>query len=262
MSYDTRLREARKRAGLTQEELGKLVGCAKTTITGYETGKSEPNMTILSKIMETLKVDANFIFQDEMREHYEYHATTEEMETLVKKYRQLDEHGKQLVLDFMNYTLEACKKTIVKTVIKFPQRAPAEKETDKLENNTIDFPNMTPLKVSEQPSAAGLGVYLGPESFTEYLVQDNELIRRTAFAVPVSGDSMEPKFHDGDIALVNFEPAEPGDIVVVTMDGLGYIKKLGNGVLLSLNKKYKPIPMKEDMRVNGKVIGILDPEWF
>ena len=88
------------------------------------------------------------------------------------------------------------------------------------------------------------------------------MIRRTAFAVPVSGDSMEPKFHDGDIALVNFEPAEPGDIVVVTMDGLGYIKKLGDGVLLSLNKKYKPIPMKEDMRVNGKVIGILDPEWF
>lgn len=86
---------------------------------------------------------------------------------------------------------------------------------------------MTPLKVSEQPSAAGLGVYLGPESFTEYLVQDNELIRRTAFAVPVSGDSMEPKFHDGDIALVNFEPAEPGDIVVVTMDGLGYIKSWG-----------------------------------
>ncbi len=116
---------------------------------------------------------------------------------------------------------------------------------------------MTPLKVSEQPSAAGAGVYLGPESFTEYMVQDNELIRRTAFAVPVSGDSMEPKFHDGDIALVNFEPAEPGDIVVVTMDGLGYIKKLGEGVLLSLNKKYEPIPMKEDMRVNGKVIGIL-----
>ena len=49
MSYDTRLREARKRAGLTQEELGKLVGCAKTTITGYETGKSEPNMTIQAK---------------------------------------------------------------------------------------------------------------------------------------------------------------------------------------------------------------------
>ncbi len=61
--------------------------------------------------------------------------------------------------------------------------------------------------------------------FHQYKVQDNELIRRTAFAVPVSGDSMEPKFHDGDIALVNFrDRPEPGDIVVVTMDGLGYIK--------------------------------------
>ena len=262
MAYNDRMKEARRLKGLTQAELGELVGCAKNTISGYENCVNDPSMTILSKIMDALGVDANFIFQDEMREHYECHATTEEMETLVKKYRQLDEHGKKLVLDFMNYTLEACKKTIVKTVIKFPQRAPAEKEPNKLENNTIDFPNMTPLKVSEQPSAAGLGVYLGPESFTEYMVQDNALIRRTAFAVPVSGDSMEPKFHDGDIALVNFEPAEPGDIVVVTMDGLGYIKKLGDGVLISLNKKYKPIPMKEDMRVNGKVIGILDPEWF
>ena len=260
MSYDTRLREARKRAGLTQEELGKLVGCAKTTITGYETGKSEPNMAILSKIMEALKVDANFIFQDEMREHYEYHATTEEMESLVKKYRLVDNSWKQVILNILDLATAASKEP--KTIIKFPQRVPDRDDSVEQDSNAIEFSDGATVKISEQPMAAGSGVYLGPESFTEYGVQDNELIRRTAFAVPVSGDSMEPKFHDGDIALVNFEPAEPGDIVVVTMDGLGYIKKLGNGVLLSLNKKYKPIPMKEDMRVNGKVIGVLDPEWF
>ena len=141
MSYDTRLREARKRAGLTQEELGKLVGCAKTTITGYETGKSEPNMTILSKIMETLKVDANFIFQDEMREHYEYHATTEEMETLVKKYRLVDDVWKHTVVNILDAAIASKKEP--KVVIKFPQRAPAEKEHNKPEDNTIDFPNMT-----------------------------------------------------------------------------------------------------------------------
>lgn len=260
MAYNDRMKEARRLKGLTQAELGELVGCAKNTISGYENCVNDPSMTILSKIMDALGVDANFIFQDEMREHYECHATTEEMETLVKKYRLVDDVWKHTVVNILDAAIASKKEP--KVVIKFPQRAPAKKELDKLEDNTIDFPNMTPLKVSEQPSAAGSGIYLGPESFTEYMVQDNELIRRTAFAVPVSGDSMEPKFHDGDIALVNFEPAEPGDIVVVTMDGLGYIKKLGNGVLLSLNKKYKPIPMKEDMRVNGKVIGILDPEWF
>lgn len=262
MSFATRLRDQRKRLGYTQPELAAKLGITKGAIGNYESGISSPRIEIMFKIFEVLQCDANYLFQDEMVDLTEENASPEEMDELVKKYRQLDEHGKQLVLDFMNYTLEACKKTIVKTVIKFPQCAPAEKGLDKPEGNTIDFPNMTPLKVSEQPSAAGLGVYLGPESFTEYMVQDNELIRRTAFAVPVSGDSMEPKFHDGDIALVNFEPAEPGDIVVVTMDGLGYIKKLGDGVLISLNKKYKPIPMKEDIRVNGKVIGILDPEWF
>ena len=212
MSYDTRLREARKRAGLTQEELGKLVGCAKTTITGYETGKSEPNMAILSKIMEALKVDANFIFQDEMREHYEYHATTEEMESLVKKYRLVDNSWKQVILNILDLATAASKEP--KTIIKFPQRVPDRDDSVEQDSNAIEFSDGATVKISEQPMAAGSGVYLGPESFTEYRVQDNELIRRTAFAVPVSGDSMEPKFHDGDIALVNFEPAEPGDIVV------------------------------------------------
>ena len=100
------------------------------------------------------------------------------------------------------------------------------------------------------------------ESFTEYPVVDNELTRRAAFAVPVAGDSMEPKFHNGDIVLVNFEPVESGDIALITMDGYGYIKKIGDQELLPLNPKYDPIPMDESVRVNGKVIGVFDPSWY
>ena len=55
MSYDLRLREARKRAGLTQEELGKLIGCAKTTITGYETGKSDKKHRFQPDIVKRYK---------------------------------------------------------------------------------------------------------------------------------------------------------------------------------------------------------------
>ena len=73
---------------------------------------------------------------------------------------------------------------------------------------------------------------------------------------------MEPKFHNGDFVLVNFESVEPGDIALVTMDGYGYIKKLGEGELLSLNPKYKPIHMTEDLRINGKVLGLFNPDWF
>ena len=260
MALSDMLKKLRKEKGLTQKELAEKAGLPLRSIINYENEIREPNAKALVALELALGVSGAYLLGLESSPNFTPHETTDSLNEFAKKYNELDDEGKQVLETFLNFAITSKSKQ--KTVIKFPKRAPTNKGLDNLDDNTIDFPNMTPVKISEQSSAAGLGVYLGPESFTEYLVQDNELIRRTAFAVPVSGDSMEPKFHDGDIALVNFEPAEPGDIVVVTMDGLGYIKKLGDGVLLSLNKKYKPIPMKEDMRVNGKVIGILDPEWF
>lgn len=56
------------------------------------------------------------------------------------------------------------------------------------------------------------------------------------------------------------QPVEVGDIALITMDGCGYVKKLGEGKLISLNKRYAPIPMTEDIRINGKVIGVLAPD--
>lgn len=252
MSYDTRLREARKRAGLTQEELGKIVGCAKTTITGYETGKSEPNMTVLSKIMEALKVDANFIFQDEMREHYEYHATSEEMETLVKKYRLVNSSWKDAILNILDLALAATNKKSSLTVARPSNQNTPEK----------NFDNCIFLQLSEQPASAGTGMYLGPEAFRSIKVTENNKTRRAAFCVRVSGDSMEPIYADGDIVMVSKEPVLQNDIALVTLDGCGYIKRMGEMYLISENKKYKPIPYDENVIVNGRVIGILQPEWI
>lgn len=118
MSYNSRLREARKNAGLTQTELGNMVGCAKTTITGYETGKSEPSMAMLSNIMHALNVDANFIFQDEVREHHESHATPSEMDSLVKPYRALDEAGQKMVRTVIELEMARCKNVVSSLPVK------------------------------------------------------------------------------------------------------------------------------------------------
>ncbi len=240
MSYESRLREARKRAGLTQEALGKMVGCAKTTITGYETGKSEPNMYILSKIMEALNVDANFIFQDEMLEHYKNSATPDEMENIIRKYRCLDPIAQQAIRMLLDIEL---------------QRSTATCRLD--DSNLVEPTCNIPFKVSDQPASAGTGVYLGPDGFTEHMV-NAEAVNGADFGVPVSGDSMEPLYKDGDIILVSMSsPVQMGDIALVTMDGCGYVKKLGKGVLISVNHHYDPIPVTEDIRINGKVIGVL-----
>lgn len=49
MSYNERLRDARKAKGLTQAQLGELVGCAKNTISSYESGVNEPSVAVLNK---------------------------------------------------------------------------------------------------------------------------------------------------------------------------------------------------------------------
>ena len=64
----------------------------------YENGVSTPKADILFKVFDALKCDANYLFQDEMNERSQEDAATPlEMEHLVKKYRDLDEHGKKMV---------------------------------------------------------------------------------------------------------------------------------------------------------------------
>lgn len=64
--FKDRLREARKNANLSQEALGKLVGVSKQTISDYERGYSEPDMNCITELMHHLRIDANYLWQDEM----------------------------------------------------------------------------------------------------------------------------------------------------------------------------------------------------
>lgn len=53
------LRSLRLKAGLSQEELGKKLGLAKSTISMYESGTREPNLEVLEAIADTFNVDMN-----------------------------------------------------------------------------------------------------------------------------------------------------------------------------------------------------------
>lgn len=84
------------------------------------------------------------------------------------------------------------------------------------------------------------------------------------FALAVTGDSMIGAGIDkGDTVIVHRqESAQNGDIVVVIIAGEATMKKfmrMGDSILLlSENENYEPIQMqKEDVFINGKVIGVL-----
>ena len=54
MALEDRIKEARKNAGLTQQQAASMIGVAKSTWAGYESGNSTPDIDKLVRIMDTL----------------------------------------------------------------------------------------------------------------------------------------------------------------------------------------------------------------
>lgn len=130
MAFEDRLKEARLQKGFTQEQIAEKIGVAKSTYTGYEKGNREPNVNTIGILMKELGVDANFLWQDETT--FPFELTYDEMENLVKKYRTLDGHGKEMV-DF--------------TLLKEWERVKAYEETAKLSLHIVkeESNHLTPI---------------------------------------------------------------------------------------------------------------------
>lgn len=124
---------------------------------------------------------------------------------------------------------------------------------------TYESEETAEFDLSEQPVAAGRGVYLGPDSFIKAKVLKSHLDRRGVFGVRVEGDSMLPRYKDGDILVVADDVPDLGGAGIYIMNNMGYVKIRRENHLESLNSEYEPIPMDEDsIKCRGKVIQVLD----
>ena len=113
------------------------------------------------------------------------------------------------------------------------------------------------IKLYDIPVAAGTGFFLDSDAY-EDLEVDKTVPQNADFAVRVSGDSMTPRFVDGQIVFIKEQQTlDVGEIGIFALDGDSYIKRLGHGELLSLNARYRPIKIREYalFHVFGKVVG-------
>ena len=112
-----------------------------------------------------------------------------------------------------------------------------------------------------QSASAGDGNYIFDELPEWHTVPKNSKTEEADFMLMVSGDSMLPKFADGDIVLVKKTPSIfEGEIGIFYIDGDAFIKQMGSGELISLNPDYPNIAIKtcNDVRCFGQVVGVLD----
>lgn len=110
-----------------------------------------------------------------------------------------------------------------------------------------------------------LAVSAGPGQFQDdddfELVYDSHAPGEADFAVRVAGDSMEPRFHDGQVVYVRRQDSlSEGQIGLFSWEGSAYIKQLRLGAeglaLHSLNRAYAdiPIPEPQALRVFGRIL--------
>ena len=110
-------------------------------------------------------------------------------------------------------------------------------------------------------ASAGTGQFLDGDDY-DLVEAGSEVPLSAHFGVRLAGDSMEPRFVNGQIVWVSRQQElRCGDIGLFLYDGNAYCKKLAadeEGLcLVSLNRKYPPIRVREDaeFRVFGRVVG-------
>lgn len=128
---------------------------------------------------------------------------------------------------------------------------------------TIEEPQRFRYKVFERLSAGTGFSYFGDGNF-DTVFYDEEIDHD--FASWIFGDSMEPIFLNGEVALIKQTGFDyDGAIYAVDWNDQTYIKKVyreENGLrLVSLNKKYedKFAPYEEEPRIIGLIVGNFMP---
>ena len=249
-----RLVKIRKEKGYTRKELSDLLGIPYRTLTNYENGEREPGHSFIVRIAKEFNVTTDYLLglsynsarADGSASTAAQKNAAPKMDTadnIANRYKKLDKHGQLVVC----------------AVVSEEERRMQSIRKPDLEDNVIH------VHWNDQPASAGEGFDLSDEHMEDWLVRYNELTRKADFCLNIQGHSMEPKFHDGDIALIRQQPSvDVGEIGLFVVDGKGYIKKQGPDRLISLNPTYADIWPGEfsDAQCVGKVLGVLDPNWI
>lgn len=260
-----RIKKLRKVLDLTQQAFADKIGIKQNTIAKYETNRGTPTTAVISLICREFNANETWLRTGE-GEMFVKKTRNEELAAFMNDILQGDPDFRQKFISVLSrMTLEEwaiLEKKVLELAAEVQaegrdqktDRAKTQPETEKVIYPTEWFPTM--------PMSAGTGQPAGYDE-AEELRLIKKPPRGTSFVAPVSGNSMEPTFHDKDkLFIKSCEGIKPGQIGVFYMDGKQWVKELGDGVLISHNPDYPPRPMTDDVRCQGLVLGVCDESYF
>ena len=235
-SIGLRIKEARQAKNLKQDELAELIGAKSgAVVSSWENGKAKPDCLTIQKVCEVLEISPNHLlgYNDSAD------AVTNIEMAMVRKYRLIDEFGKQAVDAVLN--------------IEYERAYSSRPKKTKARLLKLDF--------YDYPASAGTGNFLETQKPDSILVKECEAAEDADYIIPISGDSMEPTFHDGDKVFVEkCDSVAIGEIGIFVINGEAYIKELGESGLISHNSAYKMIKFgtMDSVYCCGRVLGVVE----
>ena len=249
-----RLKELREEQGLNMRQAAKSLEIPYTTYISYEKGDREPNSEMLIVLAEFFNCSVDYLIGrdnsrinddvlDQVNEldldalsYYGNIYEAKKEDELVKKYRTLDEYGKEVVIGVADLEAKRCQSVQHQNVFTF-------------------------RRLSCNKASAGCGYDLNdPDQWKSVEVVDTPEARLADFAVKVDGRSMEPDYSDGDIVYISLASEVPvGQVGLFIQNGRGYIKEAGDGRIISRNHEFDDIyPADGDIECKGRVIGVAE----
>ena len=256
-------------SGMKQKELASSVNISQSALSDLLNGKTKKlDIQKAKDISKILGCSLDYLLDDACNKNsIGSFLSPKELEH-IKKYRQIKPHEKEMVDTVLNIAYKEYERLEkIKADRIMEQQAsylcsPAERNYPDGIYQIDDFKNEEEGRISipvyDFGVSAGTGVFLDNPCYEVVSMPEDALSRKANFALWVTGDSMEPRFHDGDLVLVKIQPSvEIGEIGIFVLNGEGYIKKWGGNKLVSLNPVYEPIMLTEDdaLYCKGKVIG-------
>ena len=218
----------------TNETLSEKSGISIGTLNKLLAGATEdPKLSTLIPLSEALgcSIDVMLGRQEE----------NSESNSIMDKYNALDDAGKESVRYILNKEYHRVRFSSPITV-----------------NDHVKVGKIVKLRLYDIGVSAGTGSYLFDSGYKTISLNSNRISENADFAVKVSGNSMNPKYENGDILLVaEKQPVAEGELGIFSVNGESYFKVFGTDRLISLNKDYRDIVFSEndDVRCFGKVIG-------
>ena len=235
MEWFDRAKELKKKTHMNTKELAKLSGVPLGTLNKLLSGQTDkPKLDTLEKIAAALHTTVGYLSDGD---------GGEDVAEITEKFRKLDVRGREAVLKAADAEL-----------------ARMEAEARKA---TADVGLKRKIFIYDVPVSAGLGSFLDSSHSTAISLAVNDVTDRADYAVRVSGDSMEPRYFDRDIVIVESCSEIPvGKVGIFLYNGESYIKKFGGDRLRSVNPKYSDIVFREndDVRCLGLVLGTISKE--